>query len=127
MKTFFGVCLLLLLPICLKAQVPTTNIGFLSVDDLVGQCRQGSEVESHKTYFTPCTAYILGVAAGTNQASRAHPKDGIWICIPMGTPKDKLVGVVLKYAESHPKELKAPAWKIVIDSLLVEFPCPNSN
>jgi len=125
MKIFFGLFLLLLYPFCLRAQ--STNIGFLTGNDLVTQCRHDLTVNTSKTYLTPCTAYILGVDAGTNQASRAHPKDGIWICIPMGTPQDRVIGAVLKYAEKHPEEAKLAAWKIVISPLLIEFPCPNEG
>jgi Rap1a immunity proteins len=126
MKTFIGTCLLLMSPILLRAQVTSPHIGFLSGGDLVAQCRNEPSNNSID-YFTPCTAYILGVQVGIAQAWRTNPKDGIPICISMGTPQDQLVGAVLKYAETHPEDLKAPAWKIVIDSPLIDFRCPNSK
>jgi hypothetical protein len=110
--------------ILLRAQTkPHHAIGFLSGADLVTQCGN-SLVNNSVDYFTPCTAYILGVQAGFSQTQRANPKPEISIRIPMGTRDDQLMETVLKYADSHPQYLKAPAWKIVIDALSVDFRCP---
>ena len=106
MKTFIGTCLLLMSPILLRAQVKSPHIGFLSGADLVAQSRTELSNKSID-YFTPCTAYIL-VQAGISQAWKTNSKDGIPICIAMGTPQDQLVGAVVKYAETHPEDLKAP-------------------
>jgi hypothetical protein len=110
--------------ILLRAQTnPHHAIGFLNGADLVTLCRN-SLVNNSVDNFTPCTAYILGIQAGFTQAQRTNPKPEISICIPMGTRDDQLVEPILKYADSHPEYLKAPAWKIVIDPLRVAFRCP---
>jgi hypothetical protein len=99
------ICAYLLLKsaILLRAQTePHHAIGFLSGADLVTQCCN-SPVNNSLDYFTPCTAYILGIQAGFSQAQRTNPKPEISICIPMGTPDDQLVGAVIKYADSHPQ------------------------
>jgi Rap1a immunity proteins len=76
-----------------------------------------------------CTDYVVGVYDAVAALHNAHTiADGVMqICLPQAAKDGRLMLVVVRYLNDHPKQLHSGAASVVIAALVDAFPCGTSN
>lgn len=112
--------LLAALSVIAACSVPPAEAGFVSGADLLDICSPSRIDPVYRLKVAQCRGYVIGVA---DTFDCVNPTIGYTWNSETETSQEALVGVVVKWLQDNPGNLRYQANGLVAAALSTEFPC----